>query len=120
MTCEGWDTGVTATMMNASYGLIHNLESNLVGLASFYPSGHFGATGAQEYFFELTKSRFDWRRMQLEPDGPGSRGTMIGPMAAGSVIADLEDAVVDMVRSLTQDEDDFNFTAWFEEWTRAA
>ena len=117
---EGWDRGVTAEMMNASYGLVHNLQTYLVGLASFYPRGNFGASGADEYFHEATRSRFEWHRKHLEPDGPGTGGTIVGPIAAGKVVADLEEMVIEMVRSLTQDEDNFNFTVWLERWRGAA
>lgn len=117
---KSWDTGVTADMMNASYGLVHNMQTYLVGLASFYPPGHFGASGAEDYFHQITASRFDWHRKHLEPDGPATGGTIIGPIASGQVIADLEEMIVEMVRSLTQDEENFNFTAWIERWNRAA
>ena len=117
---QGWDTGVTAEMMNASYGLVHNLQTYLVGLASFYPRGHFGASGADEYFHEATRSRFKWHHEHLEPDGPGAGGAIVGPIAADNVIADLEDMVVELVRSLTQHLEDFNFTVWLERWHGAA
>jgi len=117
---QGWDTGVTAEMMNASYKLIDNLQTFLVRLASFYPDGHFGESGVQEYFLEATRSRFAWHRAHLEPEGSGTGGTMVGPMASGKVIRDLEEMVVELVRSLTYQLQDFNFTAWRERWRGAA
>ncbi len=117
---KGWDIGVTADMMNASYGLVHNLQTYLVGLASFYPRGHFGPSGADEYFHEATRSRFDWHRKHLEPDGPGTGGTIVGPIASGNVIGDLEDMIIKMVRSLTQHDENFNFIIWLKRWRGAA
>ena len=117
---KGWDSGITSNMMNASYSLIHNLQGYLVGLASFYPRGHFGPSGADEYFHEITRSRFDWHRKHLEADGPGSGGTIIGPIASGNVIDDLENMVIEMVRSLTQHDNDFNLTGWLARWNGAA
>jgi hypothetical protein len=114
---EGWDSGVTANMMNASYGLIHGLRQFLAGLAAFYPKGHFAAV-PDEYFAQVEQSLFTWHRAHYEPDGAGTGGTMIGPLACGGVTADLERMVVMMVRSLALDEREFDFTAWMKEWRR--
>ena len=116
----GWETGVTADMMNASYGLVRNLQTYLIGLASFYPRSQFGVSGAEDYFSQVTASRFEWHRRHLEPVGAGTGGTIIGTIASGKVIDDLEQMVIDMVRSLMQDEENFNFTAWLERWNGAA
>jgi hypothetical protein len=115
-----WDTGITADMMNGSYALIHSLHMYLIGLASFYPPEAFGGKNLDTYFGEIIKSRFDWHRAHLEPEGPGMGGTIVGPMAADAVIVDLEEMVLDLVRSLTMDAEGFNFTAWKDRWEGAA
>ncbi len=112
----GWSTGVTAEMMNASYGLTHSLRQYLAGLASFYPKGHFGDEASDEYLGNLERTRWDWHRTHLEPDGRGRNGTMVGPLAASEVIRDLENMVVSMVRSLTLSDPDFDFRAWLQDW----
>jgi hypothetical protein len=115
-----WDTGVTSTMMNGSYALIHSLQMYLVALAAFYPPGFLGSKTAESYFDDFVTSRFEWHRAHLEPEGPGTGGTIVGPMAAGSVINDLEGMVLDVVRSLTMDSSSFNYTAWKARWDDAA
>lgn len=115
----GWDSGVTAEMMNASYGLIHGLQTYLVGLAQYYPKLHFDGAPPDEFFATMTQARFTWHRAHLEPDGVGHHGTVVGPLAAGAVTRDLERMVLDMVNSLTSDEPDFNFAAWKRDWLNA-
>ena len=53
-----WDTGVTATMVQANYDYIDALTGILVTLASYYSPGQFGTQSAQEYFSEIISSRF--------------------------------------------------------------
>ncbi len=117
---KGWDSGVTADTMNASYALIRTLHSFLVALASFYPPEHFGSQGADEYFTNVITSRFEWHRRHLEPDGDGTGGTIVGTIASGAVISDLETMIVDTVRSLRQDDVAFNFHAWRQAWQESA
>ena len=101
-------------MMQGSYDVIDVLEQILVHLASWYPANHFGDRPAKDYINALTASRFEWHRAHLEPEGPGSRGTMIRPMAAGNVMSDLERTVAEMVSSLTDER--FDYRKWQSRW----
>jgi hypothetical protein len=112
-----WD-GTTASMMQGCYDVIDVLEQILTHLASWYPGRHFGDKDAKDYMNAMTASRFEWHGAHLEPEGPGTSGTIIGPMAANSVMSDLEGMVVEMVRSLTMDEDAFDFASWAKDWQR--
>jgi hypothetical protein len=100
---SGWDSGVTAQMVEASYGVIDVLRSALVSLAEYYPTGHFETDNPRDYFSELIATRFRWHRYHHEPDGAGQNGTMVNVMVGGSVIDDVGTMVEEMVRSLTID-----------------
>jgi hypothetical protein len=111
-----WDSGVTSQMMQGNYDLVDVLQQILVNLAVWYPPKHFGDMEAQEFMSAMTASRFVWHRAHLEPGGGGTGGTIIGVMAGGDVTSDLEAMVVDMVRSLTTDDDLFHFKSWLLRW----
>ena len=113
-----WDTGVTANMMQGSYDVIDVLEQILTHLASWHSRRPFGEMDAKDYMNAMTASRFEWHRARLEPEGPGTSGTMIGPMAAGAVMGDLERMVVEMVSPLIMDEAAFDFASWAADWQR--
>jgi hypothetical protein len=54
---DGWDTGITADMRQASYDVIDFLEFAWLRLAEFYPSKHFGDEGASTFvrnYMEVT------------------------------------------------------------------
>jgi len=111
-----WDSGVTANMMNGNYEVVDVMQQVLVNLAAWYPPQHFGNGDPAEYMSTMTASRFEWHRSQLEPGGAGTGGTIVGVMAGGDVISDLEDMVVEMVGSLTTDDDEFQFKSWLQSW----
>lgn len=52
-----WDTGVTATMVQASYDYIDALQGVLVTLAGFYPRGSFG-DDPHRFLSQIVASRF--------------------------------------------------------------
>lgn len=112
-----WDTGITAEMMQGSYGLIDGLEGILVTLAKWYPPNHFDGD-PREFMSRVTASRFEWHRNHLEPDGHGSGGTMMGPIISSEVISDLEEMIEEMVRSLMLGigGDSPEFSAWQLAW----
>lgn len=117
----GWDSGVTAEIMEASYRVIEVLEVALVGLARFYPYEHFGAEDPREYFSELIATRFRWHRYHHSTAGEAWSGTIVGPLAANEVIADVEAMLEEMVGSLALDLDrrEFEYQAWQEDWRSA-
>lgn len=80
----------------------------LATLTSFYRV-------APEYINAITASLFNWHRSRVEPNGPGTAGTVIGPLAGGCVINGLERMVVELVAPLSE----FDFSQWREQWDAA-
>jgi hypothetical protein len=115
-----WDTGVTPKMRQGNYDVIDVLEQTLATLTSFYPAGQFGGQNTPEYINAITASFFNWHRSRLEPNGPGTGGTIIGPLVGGCVIDDLERLVVELVGPLSEHADEFDFSQWREKWDVAA
>jgi len=110
-----WDTGVTATMVQASYDYIDALQGVLVTLAGFYPRGSFG-DNAQRFFSQMVASRFRWHRAHSEPHGPGTGGTIVNVVCSGHVVDDVEKMVEDMARSLVGYDDRFDWRGWPSRW----
>lgn len=116
-----WDSGIMAQMMEGSYGVINVLEDILVGLARYYPEGHFDGDNPRDYFSQLISSRFRWHRYHNEVGCMGTGGTIVGPMVSAEVIGDTEEMVAQMVRSLTFDESiehGFDLKTWERDWKR--
>ena len=120
-----WDSGVTARMVDATYRIIDVLQDVLAVLATCYPHGHFDRQEPKDYIAELIATRFGWHRYRHEPEGEGQNGTIVHTLVAGSVLADVEQMVVEMVGSVTLDWSapagdaaGFDFEAWQRAWAR--
>ena len=113
---NGWDTGVTSEMIQSSYDYIDILLKGVLMLASCYPAGHFSEEPSSSYFNELITSRFEWHRAVSEPHGAGTGGTIINLAVCGSVMADVEAMIVDLVRAVGNDRPEFDFLGWKKEW----
>ncbi|MHB8471343.1 MAG: hypothetical protein ACYDC8_00565 [Gammaproteobacteria bacterium] len=113
---EGWDTGTTVEMQQASYDVIDFLEYSWLRLSEFYPPGQFGKINARDYIRDYIRSRFEFHWSKYEPDGPGTRGTVVGVMVGGKVINDLETMIADTIGALFMDHDQFDYLRWVSEW----
>ena len=111
-----WDTGVTATMVQANYDYIDSLTAILVTLANYYSPQQFGNQSAQEYFSEVIFSKFRWHRAIAEPHGPGTGGTIVNVTCGSGVIADVEKMIEDMVMALVGYDDEFDWRNWPKRW----
>ncbi|WP_110456007.1 HNH endonuclease signature motif containing protein [Shewanella algidipiscicola] len=111
-----WDTGLTATMVQANYDYIDSLTGVLVTLSNYYSPAQFGEQSAQKYFSEIISSRFQWHRTISEPHGPGTGGTIVNVTVGGSVMSDLEKMVEDMVMALVDYDDSFDWRGWPKRW----
>jgi hypothetical protein len=114
-----WDTGVTATMVQATYDVILVMEDIVASLCTYYPDGHFDVPNPRDYVSELIANRFSWHRYRHEPDGQGKNGTIVHTLVAGSVLSDMERMVEELVASLNLDwsgETDV-YGRWQAEWT---
>lgn len=115
-----WDLGVTARMNQANYDYIDGLQGILVGLASFYSPKVFDGEEPHAFFSTIISSRFRWHRAHAEPEGPGTGGTIVGTICGGSVIADVESMVVDMVLSLIGHSEEYSWKHWTRKWENKA
>jgi hypothetical protein len=111
-----WKTGVTLTIVQASYDYIDALQGVLVKLARFYPSGSFG-DDPQRFFSEIVASRFRWHHAHAEPHGPGTGGTIVNVVCSKNVVDDVEKMVENMAQSLVGYDDRFDWRGWPSRWT---
>jgi hypothetical protein len=114
----GWDSGVTADMMAASYQVIDTYVGVMVHLARWYPERHFGRS-AETFFTRRVRSLFQWHRRRLET-GPPPHGTILGPLAASAVMRDTATMIVDLVDALQSLETPATeWDRWRSAWERA-
>ena len=113
---EGWDTGVTLHMREASHHYIDFLESSWLRLAEFYPPDHFGAKCPKEFITDFIQRQASYHWAKHEPHGPGTGGTIVGVLAGGDVIRDLERLIEDLVTSLFGYDEDFDVDRWTADW----
>jgi hypothetical protein len=88
-----WDNGATNVVAQATYRVIRVVERLWVGLSAWFPPRHFGNKDAAEYVSEYIAQRYELRYALLEPDGPGTGGTIMRPMAAYGVLLDVQDTI---------------------------
>src|SRR5207249_4409067 len=106
-------------MNRGSYDVIDVLEQILVTLVTWYPPGQFAGREPRDYINSVTASRFTWHRAHLEPNGIGTGGTITRTILGGCVMDDLERMVLDVVSSLADHLDDFDFIRWRQDWNAA-
>jgi hypothetical protein len=111
----GWQSGVTADRLNATYAVVDAMQGVLANLASFMPKARLEGQAARDYFSELVASRFRWRRLTQPLDG-----TMAEEATAAEVLSDVESMIVQMVRSLCEREAAVvDFEKWRSDWSDA-
>jgi hypothetical protein len=115
---QGWDSGVTADMRQASYDVIDFLEYSWISLARFCPSDYWGGKDAETYIRNFIQDRFTFHWFRHEPEGKGVGGTIVGVVTGGDVINDLENLIEETVSALFKGKDDFDLTTWLAEWKR--
>jgi hypothetical protein len=113
---EGWDTGVTSEMRDASYDVTAFLEYAWLRIAEFYPDRHWSGQSAQDYIQSYIQGRYAFHWSKHEPGGPGTGGTIVGILTGSDVITDLETLISDTVSALLGYNDDFDFLTWKREW----
>lgn len=111
-----WDTGVTATMVQANYDYIDSLTGVLVTLAKHISPKQFEGMNPEEYFSEIISSRFRWHRTINEPHGPGTGGTIVNVLVGSGVMADVEKMVEDLVMGLVGYDNSFDWRNWPKRW----
>jgi len=112
---EGWDSGVTLSMMGATLDVTEVLERIWLYLARWYPPTHFGDSSAEQYINDFLADRREFHRALAEPDGPGTGGTIVSLLVGGATLRDLEALVADTVAALTTGTT-FSFRSWSWRW----
>ena len=110
------DTGVTATVVQASYDHIDALQGVLVTMADFYPPSNFDGEEPHRFFSNQVSMRFAWHRSYAEPDGPATGGTIVNILVVSNVVSDVEKMVADMAESLVWYDDRFDWRGWRKLW----
>lgn len=117
---DGWDTGVTSDMREATYDVIDFLQFAWLRLAQFYPDDHWGTSTAEEYIRSYIQDRFSFHWSKHEPGGPGTGGTIVGVLTGSDVIDDLESLIADTVTALLGYSEDFDISQWRKDWAGRA
>lgn len=114
---ELW-SGTTIDMIRGCQEYIDALEAMLVALAAYFPARQFGDE-PRRYFSEMIASRFTWHHAHIEPEGPGTGGSIV-PIETGlAVINDVEQMIVDLVGSLATRQEEYAFEKWQQQWNAA-
>ena len=105
-------------MVHGNSDYIEALKTILVTLAGYYSPEHVEDQTPQESISDIIDCRFSWHYTIIEPDGPGTGGTMVRVLVPAGVASDVERMVEDMVFSLVTLGvglgDDF--AAWRKSW----
>lgn len=113
-----WDSGTTSEMLQGSYDYVAVLGTILRRLTAHFPKNQFGSDGTEAFISSWTSMLFQWHRARLEPEGLGTGGTMVGVMAGGSVIADLERMIQELVFGMGWERDEKQLALWRKRWNR--
>ena len=120
-----WDKGLTSVAAQATYQIVSVAERLWVVLSACYPPHHFGGKEAEEFISEYIAKRYELHHALLEPEGPGTGGTMMRPVVANGVLEDLQDLIVSTVRAILTfvvddvDVDIHDWTKRFKDATRS-
>jgi hypothetical protein len=121
-----WDSGIHSEMVEACYDVIEVFERALSHMASFYPRNHFGDGRPAAFFSALLTSRYSWYRAIYEPRGPGTGGSLVSEIVAGSVMGHAAVMITEMVEGLFYSLDldpelsGFDMVVWRTAWEVAA
>jgi hypothetical protein len=107
-----FDTGITSEMMQGGYDIIDSLVNIIRVLCSFFPSVKNETESIERFIDGYVRSKFIWHHFAQEPHGPGTGGTIVGQLVAGSVISELKSMIVDIVGGICMWDDEFEFVDW--------
>ena len=119
LASKKWASGNTSNMTQGCYDLIDFYEKVLIEISTFYQNRYFEEINRNLYFNKLISNRFHWYRILSEPEGEGSRGTIINNIIANKVMIELDYKVIEMVNSLSQSllfNIRFNTKEWEVKW----
>lgn len=111
--------GSTMEMMGSAYAEIDLLTRLWLDAFKLLPKVTIAEQGAESYISEYTQSRFLWHRALAEPLGPGTGGSIVGPVSAGHVIGDLQSAVSETASAVFYGDEWELADVWKERWDSA-
>jgi hypothetical protein len=95
-----WNKGNTASVTQATYQVTALAERLWIGLSTWYRPNHFNDSDAEKYVSEYITERYNLRHALMEPEGPGTGGSMMRPMIAYGVLLDVQQLIVLIVRMM--------------------
>lgn len=112
----GWDTGATIEMRKATHDVLDFYEFIWLKLAEFYPVKQFGKEGAEAHIKSYIRERYKFHWAKHEPGGFGTGGTIVGVLAGGDVMEDLDRLIVETATALVGCRGNFDIKAWLARW----
>lgn len=113
------DECTTVGMVIGRMDIINHLKSMLVELLHYWPDSFFTESTPDSYADKMVYDSARLYHTILEPDGPGTGGSIVGPMTCGLVLDDLQSKIPTIVRSLIPLCSSFNFDIWLNAWRLA-
>ncbi len=114
-----FDTGGALAQASAIQEVIELVKRILTKLLDFYDSSYFESESREIMVRRLSSQISDWHNLIYRPEGEGTEGTMVYPWIYSRVLSDIDDMVVDVVRSLDYCKlvmIGFDFDAWETRW----
>ena len=116
---SGRNTGVTQRMVEASLDLADVLERVWLRLTGFYREDHFGPNPGSVLNDRVAR-HLAWTRLLIEPNGPGSAGTIISTILSAEAATVTAQAVEETARALmTADADSEDIGHLRQRWRSA-
>jgi hypothetical protein len=84
----------------ATYQVISVAEHLWIDLSTRCPPNHFGGRDATEFMNQYITSRFELRHPLMQPEEPGTGGTMMRSMMAYGVLLDVQALILLTVRMM--------------------
>jgi hypothetical protein len=115
----GWDTGVTAEMLEANGTVMQSLQEMLLELMDYVAGDRLDETERRAVLEKQVNARIEWHQLSVRAYEPGS-GTLARVTLGSRVIGDLESMVEQVVFRLASGRSGFNYHSWKDAWRGAA
>jgi hypothetical protein len=117
-----WNKGNNADVTQATYQVTAIAERLWIGLSTWYRPNHFNDGEAEKYGSEYITERYNLRHALMEPEGPGTGGSMMRPMIAYGVLLDVQQLIVltvQMMVSFSELASKINLDGWEKRFSDA-
>ena len=95
-----WDTGITLDMTIGNNDLIWFLQWVWLGIARFYPEGHFGKKDNLTYIDTYIVERFLYHSAKLNTSDPVESGSISRVLLGMAVAEDLDRLILDLLEHM--------------------